>query len=63
MDERDPRELSDRLEKEADQLKRRSEETADQIDDVRQEWKAKQADHGVPGADPPDGDEDASREA
>ncbi len=53
MSDRDPRQLSDALEKETNELERESSELADQIDATRQDWERKRADDGVPGAPPP----------
>jgi hypothetical protein len=42
---------SDRLQDEADDLQRRSQQLGDEIAEVREDWKRKQADDSVPGAD------------
>ena len=60
MAETDPDRLADQLEDEADELERRSQELKQETDDVAQEWERKRADEAVPGAPPPDGDEDDS---
>ena len=46
MAERDPQDLADHLEQEADDLERHNR-------DLAQEWERKRADPGVPGAPPP----------
>ncbi len=48
--------LADELAAEADRLARENEHLADEIDQVRSEWHAKQQDPGVPGAVPPEND-------
>jgi predicted nucleic acid-binding Zn-ribbon protein len=40
------------LEAEADQMQERSEELGEEIEDVQEEWEAKELDRGVPGAQP-----------
>jgi hypothetical protein len=50
--DQDPGSLADKLEHEADQLERRNQELADQVDNVRQDWERKRADEGIPGAVP-----------
>jgi hypothetical protein len=42
------------FEREADELEERSERLGEQIADTREEWKRKQADPGVPGAQDPE---------
>ena len=41
---------AERLEQEAEDLKRRSERLGDEIADTREDWERKQADGSVPGA-------------
>jgi hypothetical protein len=53
-DDEDHESLADQLDKEADQLERRSEELGDEVDQARQDWQGKRADQGVPGAVPPE---------
>jgi hypothetical protein len=53
-DDDDPETLSEQLDQEADQLERRSEKLGDEVEQVRQDWKRKRADEGVPGAVPPE---------
>jgi len=43
------------LEREADEMQRRSGELGEDIKDARDDWEAKKADHGVPGAPSPEG--------
>ncbi len=59
-DDKDPGELADKLEHEADKLESRSEELGDEVDRVRQDWQRKRADEGVPGAVPDDDTSDAA---
>jgi hypothetical protein len=49
--------LADEMAHEGDQMEQRSAELGDEIKDVRDDWKRKRADEGVPGAPPPEGDE------
>jgi hypothetical protein len=46
------REEADRLEREADKLEQESTRVGDKIDDAREDWKAKEGDVAVPGAQP-----------
>ena len=46
-------------EQELDKLEEHSDEVGEDIDDARREWKAKQDDPSVPGAQPSEHDEDA----
>jgi hypothetical protein len=62
MAEEDHRRLADRLDQEADKLERQSSELEDQIGETRTEWRAKQADPGVPGAVEPVPDPDVADE-
>lgn len=48
---------------EADRLQQRSDELDSEIDQVRSDWKRKQADSDVPGAIPPENREKSSRAA
>ena len=57
MAERDPEELADRLEGEADDMEQRSRKLGEETDETAQEWQRKRADPNVPGAPPPPGDE------
>lgn len=56
MAETDPEKLADKLEQDADDLEQRSDELESRTEDVSQEWERKRADPGVPGAQPPAGD-------
>jgi hypothetical protein len=55
MTENDPERLADELDQEADDLGRRNEELKDEIADTRQDWQRKREDESVPGAVPPEG--------
>jgi hypothetical protein len=52
-------EHAEELEREADKLDEHAEEVGEDIDDARREWKAKEDDPSVPGAQPDPADEDA----
>jgi hypothetical protein len=54
-------EHAERVERELDDMQRRSERLEQGIDDVREDWRRKQADEHVPGAnaEPEPGDEDS----
>jgi hypothetical protein len=54
MDERDPNELSEALEQEADKLERQGEEVKHAVNDAREDWEHKRRDQNVPGAIPPE---------
>jgi hypothetical protein len=58
MGETDPKELADRLEKQADDLERQNRKLEQETEDVAQEWQRKREDESVPGAPPPEGDGD-----
>jgi len=58
MAETDPGELADQLEEEADELDERARKLEEETDEAAQEWERKRVDPGVPGAQPPTGDED-----
>lgn len=58
MVEKDPDKLADELEEEADELEERSKKLEDETEDVAQDWERKRADDNVPGAPPPEGDEE-----
>jgi len=47
-------------EEEVDKLEEHSDEVGEGIDDARREWESKQDDPGVPGAQPPPGEEEES---
>jgi hypothetical protein len=57
MAERDPKELSQALEREADELQRQGREVKDAVDEAREDWEHKRRDDNVPGAPPPEGSE------
>lgn len=46
------REEADRLEREAEKLEQESSRVGDTIEDAREDWKAKEGDVAVPGAQP-----------
>jgi hypothetical protein len=56
MGETDPEQLADHLEAEADDLKRRSEKLEQRTKEVSQEWQRKRSDPSIPGASPPEGE-------
>jgi hypothetical protein len=59
-EESDVKKAEDRLERKADDLQRRGDEVAEQIETARDEWQRKRSDPSVPGAAPPeDPDESA----
>ncbi len=62
-EERATHETADRFMRESDDMQSRSERLRDGIDEARQDWQRKRSDQGVPGANPPESDEDQSEEA
>ena len=56
-------EQHERLEREAEDMQRKSEELGDDIAEARQDWEAKKADQGVPGTPVAEGGEDESGDA
>ncbi len=54
MDERDPHELAESLEREADDLDRQGREVEQAVEETREDWQRKRQDENVPGAVPPD---------
>jgi hypothetical protein len=58
MSDREPKELADRLEREADELEHRSGELEGRVKAAGEDWERKRADQSVPGAAPPEGRED-----
>ncbi len=50
MHAEDHEELADQLDRETEKLERESDRLEHEIEDVRNDWHAKQADDGVPGA-------------
>jgi hypothetical protein len=50
------RRRGDELKRQSDELERRSDELGRKADEVRQDWRRKRADPGVPGAVPEDRD-------
>jgi hypothetical protein len=53
-------ELAGRLEREAARLEHESDRLEHEIDEVRADWHRKQRDESVPGAEPPDSDQEES---
>jgi hypothetical protein len=62
MPDTDPEKLADHLEDEADELERHSEELGRETEAASQDWQRKRSDPNIPGAPPPDEDEDARAE-
>ena len=60
MAEQDPHELSDALERETDELARESRELEGRVEETHQDWQRKRADESIPGAPPPEGDEESA---
>jgi hypothetical protein len=56
-EQEDPHKLADPLEREADRLERESDELGEKLEATRQDWEHKRTDESVPGAPPPDGQE------
>jgi hypothetical protein len=56
MTEKDPTELADSHQREADELEQRSERLAGEVEDTRSDWRRKRTDESIPGAPPPDHD-------
>jgi len=52
MAQDDPEELAQKLEREAEELARRSQELQGKVEQTRQGWERKRADGSVPGAPP-----------
>ena len=63
MAERDPHRLSEALDRGADELERQSEKLERQVEEARQDWQRKRADESVPGAPPPEAEDDPPGEA
>jgi hypothetical protein len=55
-------EQAERLEREADELERRSDRLGDEIAATREDWERKRREEAVPGAPPQDGEPDSARE-
>ena len=58
MAEQDPQELARALEREADDLARQGREVEDAVKGAHEDWQRKRRDENVPGAPPPDRDEE-----
>jgi hypothetical protein len=52
-------EAVEEMRSDAEEMQERSEALGDDIDDVRSDWRAKQQDDAVPGAQPPLDDDEA----
>jgi hypothetical protein len=46
---------AEHVEREVDEMERRSEQLGEEISDVREDWERKKADDSVPGAQDPEG--------
>jgi hypothetical protein len=55
---RGPERAADRFIRETDDMEERSEKLHEGIDEVRQDWERKRADQSVPGANPPESEEE-----
>ncbi len=60
MPEQDPDELADDLSQEADRLEHDSAELGQRVEDTRQDWQRKRRDASIPGANPPEAEEEDS---
>jgi hypothetical protein len=60
--EHDHEELGEQLESDAEKMQGRAEELGQEIGDVREDWRSKQEDSGVPGAEPSGGDDEDDAE-
>ena len=58
MTEKDPDELAGELDREADDLERRSRKLEGAITDARDDWERKRADQSIAGAPPPERDDE-----
>lgn len=56
-EENEVEKVAARFERDADHLRRRSEEVGDHIETAREDWQRKRSDPSVPGAVPPEGAE------
>jgi hypothetical protein len=54
---------ADRFQRETEDMEDRSEKLREGIDEARQEWERKRADQSVPGANPPESEEEPPAEA
>ena len=63
MSEQDPGELAKELEQQADHLERHSDEVQEHLGDAREDWQRKRRDENVPGAPPPDADENREQDS
>lgn len=61
MSERDPFELADEQELEAEEMQRHSDDLARDVREAREDWNRKRADDAVPGAPAPEDDEQERR--
>jgi hypothetical protein len=54
-------EAVEEMRSDAEEMQERSDALGDDIDEVRSDWRAKQQDDAVPGAQPPPDDDEAAR--
>jgi hypothetical protein len=60
MSEHDPGDLADELDQQADQLERHSADVGQQVEETREDWQRKRRDESIPGAQPPESEEEDS---
>jgi hypothetical protein len=63
MESDEHRELADDLEREAEDMQKASDRLGGRVSDVRDDWKQKQQDPGVPGAEDEPGDGQGATES
>jgi hypothetical protein len=63
QEERATRQAGDRFLRETDDMEQRSEKLREDIEQARQEWERKRSDESVPGANPPESEEEPPPEA
>ena len=63
QEERATRQAGDRVLRETDEMEKRSEKLREGIEQARQEWERKRSDESVPGANPPESEEEPPPEA
>jgi hypothetical protein len=63
MSENDPGALADKREGEAQELERLGDQLHDHVQSVREDWRRKRADPGVPGAVPEDSSDQDAQES
>ena len=62
-EERELEQAADRLGVHADEMQQRSDQLGEEIDTARQNWRRKRADERVPGANPPESEDEPYTEA